>query len=382
MDYLLNPPVSRKKTDLDLRINRITKKVSLHEVLLRQLGMFSDTDEQLKIGQEIISNIDKNGYLKASVEEMASILNTSAEKVEDTLRLIQQFEPPGVGARTLKECLLIQLDLLNEDDPLIRKIVDSHLEELAKKNYALIARSLKEPLENIMPLIKKILRLNPKPGANYSLDEIERVIPDIVVTEKENGALEIDINSENLARLKINKTYIEMLKNNELDEKTKEFLTNKLRKAVELLRAISKRQSTLRRVVEAVLDVQKEALKEDISQLKPLTLKEIAQKLNLHESTVSRVVMNKYVQTPYGIIALKDFFSSHIHDKNGQAVSSSQVKSLIRELIEREDKKHPLSDQDISNLLLKQNNLNIARRTVAKYREELKILPTSLRKER
>jgi RNA polymerase sigma-54 factor len=368
--------------DRVLTTERVTKKASLQDVLLRQLGMFSNSDEEFRNGQEIIGNIDENGYLKVTLEEIASHLNTPVERIESVLKLIQQFEPAGVAARTASECLLIQLGLANEKDPLILKIVESHLEDVAKKNYSQIARSLKEPLENIEPLIKKILKLNPKPGRNYSTEETQRVIPDIVITEQDEE-INLIINNEDIPNLNINETYKEMLKKGDTDPQAKEFLTKKLSDAIELLRAISRRQTTLRRVVEKILEIQQDAIKSNLSNLKPLTFKEVAQQLDMHESTVCRVVMNKYVRTPYGgVIALKEFFSSRVYDTNGIAISSSHVKKLIKEIIDAEDKKHPVSDQDIAKALSQNHNLNIARRTVAKYREELKILSTTYRRER
>lgn len=342
--------------------------------------MFTNTEEELRIGQEIIGNINENGYLKAPLGEIAATLNVSPDKIETTLKLIQQFEPPGVAARTASECLLLQLELANENDPLLKKIVEFHLEDVAKKNYGRIAKSLKEPPEKVNALIKKILKLDPKPGRNYSADEAQRIIPDIVISEEDEG-LQISINDEDIPSVSINKDYKEMLKNNNLDPQTKEFLVNKLRNALLMLRAISKRKFTLRRIVEAVVDVQQEAIKADLSSLLPLTFKDIAEKLNMHESTVCRAVMNKYVVLPCGIVALKNLFSSHKYEQNGQSISSQHIKRLIKDYIEQEDKKQPLSDQDISGFL-KEKNLVVSRRTVAKYREELKILSTSFRRER
>ena len=369
--------------DLDFRLNLITKRETLQEILLRQLGMFTNTDEDFRIGQEIIGNIDENGYLKATLEEIAKTLNVSVVAVENVLKLIQAFEPAGVGARTIPECLLIQLELNNDQDPLTKKIIECHLGDVAKKNYSLIAKTLKEPIEAIEPRIKKILKLDPKPGRNYTPDETQRVIPDIIIDEgDEDEELKITINNEDIPDLNINETYRQMLKKDGLDSQTKEFLTQKLHNAVELLRAISKRQATLRNIVEVVAQIQQEAITKDFSHLKPLTFNEVAQKINMHESTVCRAVMNKYVKTPYGVVALKDFFSSHLHDQNGESVSSAHIKRLIKELIEQEDKIHPLSDDGIARHLTKEKNLKIPRRTVTKYREELKILSTIFRRAR
>jgi RNA polymerase sigma-54 factor len=368
--------------DYDFQASIIAKKVSLQEVLLRQLGMFTNNDEDFVIGQEIIGNLDENGYLKVGTEEIADSLKLGLEKIEKVLKLIQDFDPPGVGARSARECLLIQLRLANEKDPLLLKIVDAHLEDVARKNYSLIARALKEPQEKIQQRIKKILRLNPKPGCNFSLDENQRVVPDIIVREKDDEELEIVINNEDLPDLGINKSYRAILRKNYDDPKTKEFLSTKLAAAMELLRAISRRQATLRKIVEAVVEIQKEALREGLSYLKPLTFREVAELVEMHESTVCRAVMNKYVHTSHGVVALRDFFPSHVHDANGQSVSSSHIKAAIKEIIDREDKKQPCSDMRITKILAQEKNLKVARRTVAKYREELKILSTAFRRER
>ncbi|MFC1646272.1 RNA polymerase factor sigma-54 [Candidatus Omnitrophota bacterium] len=370
-----------KTQDLSLRQSLLTKKTSLRDILTRQLGMFANSDEYLVIGQEIIENIDGNGYLKAPLEDISRSLNATAEKVEKVLKLIQKFEPPGVGARSVPECLLIQLDFVKDSDPLLRKLIEFHLPDIAKKNYGKITRALKEPLERIEPLIKKILKLDPKPGRNYSTEEAHHIIPDATIDQKDDD-LHVIINDENIPVMRINKTYEDMLEKDKLDSNTREFLKEKLLSALELLRAISKRRSTLIKVIRVVVEIQQDAVKDGPSHLKPLTFGEVAQRLKMHETTVCRAVMNKYIRLPWGIVALKDLFPSHISDKNGQAVSSSHTKHLIKELIEQEDKKKPLSDQDIAKHLASEKNLNVSRRTVAKYREELKILSSSYRRER
>lgn len=376
------PLPSLDSTEADFRLASISKKISLQDVLLRQLGMFTNTEEEFKIGEELIGNIDDNGYLQIPLDEAAKTLNVALDKAENTLKLIQKFEPMGVGARTLSECLLIQLESTEEKDPLLVKIIECHLDDVAKKNYSRIAKTLKEPQDKIESLAKKILRLNPKPGRNYSSEEIQRVIPDIVIDDNEED-LEISINNEDIPTLNINKTYREMLKKNNLQPQAQESLKQQLHNALELLRAISKRKFTLRRIVEAVVEIQQDAIRNDLSHLKPLTFDEIAKRLNIHQSTVCRAVMNKYIKLPLcGTVALKNLFSSHIYDKDGQSLSSNHAKRLIKELIDREDKKHPLSDQQICEILAKENNLTVSRRTVAKYREELKILSTAFRRER
>ncbi len=363
----------------DLTDKIIAKEVSLQEVLLRQLGMFVNTDEELKIGYEIIGNLDENGYLKASLDELTAILGLPAEAIAGVLSLIQQFEPSGVACRNISECLAIQLKKDNETDPLVFKIVEHHLEDVAKKNYSLIAKQLKEPPEKIEPLIHRILKLDPKPGRNYSTQISQRIIPDITLKEKEQG-LEVLINNEYFPTVVISKVYKKMLKNDHLDPAAREFIESKMQAATELLRAVGKRTSTLRRVAEKLVEIQQEAVKEDLSFLKPLTFAELAKQLDIHETTVCRTVMNKYIDTPCGTVALKNLFTTKMNDGNGQAVSVNYIKKSIKELIEQEDKKHPLSDEDIAQLLLSRFNLKAARRTVAKYRQEFKIPPTPFRR--
>jgi len=383
-----SPSLSERKkaegygsTGEEFRLEQMTRKVSLQEMLLRQLGMACESDADLHIGQEIIGNIDENGYLKAATDEIAALLELPVERVETVLRLIQQFEPAGVGARSIAECLLIQLNLANDQDPLLHKIIASHLEDVARKNYTLIAKALNEPLEKVESLIKKIHKLNPKPGRDYSTEEAQQIIPDIIISQKEEE-IEIAINNEDIPTVNLNKDYKDMLKNNGLDPEAKAFLAEKMRDALELLRAISKRHDTLRKVIEVIAEIQQDAIREGLASLKPLTFKEVAGRLNIHETTVCRAVMNKYVQLPWGVVALKDFFTSRNFDHNGQSVSSSLTKMLIKELIDEEDKKCPLSDEDISRILTQEKNLNVPRRTVAKYREELKILSSTFRREK
>jgi RNA polymerase sigma-54 factor len=372
---------SKAKNGLDYRVNLITKKDTLQDILLRQLGMFANTDEEFKIGQEIIGNIDENGYLNTTSEQIASTLGVKLEEIEKVLKLIQQFEPAGVAARTISECLLNQLDFANLKEPLLRKIVENHLEDVAKKNYSRIAKGLNRPLEKIQPLIKIILKLDPKPGRNYSPEEIQRVVPDITIYDKDEE-FEIAINDEDLPTVNINNAYKEMLKNKALDPKTKEFLSEKFQNALALLRAISRRKVTLRKIAETIAGIQQAAIRHDLSFLKPLTFGEIAQKINMHETTVCRAVMNKYVRLPYGVVALKDFFSSQLKDQNGSSFSSTHVKRLIKDLVEQENKKKPLSDQEIAKKLAEEKGIKISRRTIAKYREEMKILSTSFRREK
>ena len=368
--------------EMDYRLSILTKVPSLQDSLLRQLGMFASTDLELKIGQEIIGNIDENGYLKATLDEISATCGTTPEEAEKVLKEIQRFEPPGTGARNAAECLLLQMELLAEDDPLMEKIITDHLDDVARKNYSQIAKTLQEPLEKVEIAIKKIQKLNPKPGLNYASETIQHVIPDITINEIDEDELEIEINNEDIPIVNISRSYRKMMKDASIDQKARAFLTEKLKSAMALLRALSKRKFTLRRITEAVAEIQKEAILTDLSHLKPLNFAEVAQRLNIHETTVCRAIMNKYVKLPYGIVPLKAFFPSKLQDQDGQSVSSEHVKGLISGLIQKENHKKPLSDQDIADYLNKEKNMGISRRTVAKYREELKILNSSFRRER
>ena len=243
----------------------------------------------------------------------------------------------------------------------------------------MIAKQLKELPEKIEPLIQKILKLDPKPGRNYSTQISQRIIPDIMIKEKDQS-LEVVINNEYFPSIVISRVYKQMLKKDNLDPAAREFIENKMRAAQELLRAVGKRTTTLRRVAEKLVEIQQDAIREDLSFLKPLTFAELAKQLDIHETTVCRTVMNKYIDTPCGTVALKDLFTTKINDGNGQAVSVNYIKKTIKELIEQEDKKHPLSDEDITKLLSERFNLKAARRTVAKYRDEFKIPSTAFRR--
>lgn len=386
-DARLNEVISSAADDekKDYAQSLATKKVSLQDFLLKQLGMFTETDEDLAIGTEIIGNLDENGYLRIPLEDISQVSGFPLARVEKILGLVQQFEPAGVAARSIPECLLIQLKLTNELTPALETIICNHLEDIASKNYSKISKALKETPERLQPLLEQIIRLNPKPGRNFTVDEAVQIVPDIIIEETDEGSLKININHENIPRLIISKTYRRMLKQKDLDAQTREFLTEKLRRAQELMRAIVKRSSTLRRVIEVIAAIQEQAIRQDMSQLKPLTFREVADKIQMHESTVCRVVMNKYCQTPCGVFSLKDFFPSklnHATDANGDAVSSEFIKGFIKEYIDNENKKSPLSDEDIVKALKQNNNLEVARRTVAKYREELKILASPYRRQR
>jgi len=356
-----------------------SKKETLFEFLFKQLNIAISDKQKLKIGISIINHLDENGYFKGSTEEIAQLVGCTSEEVEKLLEIIKTFEPQGVGAKNLKECLLIQLDKLKKPHPLAHQIIQDHLDDLAKKNYSNIIKKTKASQTEITEAVKQIIHLEPKPGRSFYSEEIPYIIPDATIEEKDNTFL-ITVRDEQLPHIFINPKYKKLLSDKNSDEETKNFIRQKLNNANNLIRSIKQRNTTIYKVVRLILDVQKQALTEGMDKLKPLTLKEIAKQIGLHETTISRVVMNKYIQTPYGMFALKEFFSGGLKSQEGQDISSQRIKLKIQELIDEENKQKPLSDMEIAEIIKSAEKINLARRTVAKYREQLKIPPKSKRR--
>ncbi len=353
---------------------------SLYDILLTQLSIFTENDADFSIGLELLSCIDENGYFSGTLEAVAQKCDCTLADARRILTLVQGFDPPGVGATTTAECLLLQLEHQKEDSPHLVTLIRQHLDDIAKKNYTRITKSLGITQEELDPLLKKVLRLDPKPGRKYSNTATQHVVPDVRIDEKGDEFC-ITIDRETLPELRISATYRRLLKNASTDEATKAFIREKIRSGLELLRAVSRRKQTLRQVVEAIAQEQREAVLEGPAHLKPMTFKDIAAKIGVHETTVCRAVNSKYVDTPWGIVALKDFFPSSVKNGNGEAHSSSRVKMLIKELIDGEEKTKPLSDQEIVEKL-KSSGIEVSRRTVTKYREESNLPSSIYRKQR
>jgi RNA polymerase sigma-54 factor len=356
-----------------------SKKTSLSDHLFWQLSLSNFTPEEENVGAEIIGNLDRNGYLTSPLEEIIETTGQEPALVENVLQRIQEFDPVGVAARDLKECLLIQARYLGEARPLVERIIREHLHHLESKNYQAIAKSLQRPVEEILQAVQIILQLDPKPGRMYSDEEPQYISPDIFIYKNGDEVL-IVLNDDGLPRLRINSFYKKALgQRQSVPDGTREYIQEKLRSAVWLIKSIHQRQRTIYRVTESIFKFQRDFLDGGVSCLKPLILKDVAEDVQMHESTISRVTTNKYVHTPQGIFELKFFFNSSIAGANGESLASESVKDKIRQLISREDPTHPLSDQELTDLLWKEN-IHIARRTVAKYREGLKVLPSNRRK--
>jgi len=355
-----------------------SKGADIYDHLLWQLRL-SDVQEDLRrIGEVVIGNIDENGYLSATEEEIVKSVNANIDDVEKAINLIQGFDPHGIGARNLRECLLLQINMLGLSGSLAEKIILNDLEELKKKNYQQIARSYNTPLCEVLAAVKVIEGLDPKPARNFSGATINYVIPDVFIVKTDDG-YQIILNDERLPKLRINSFYRKLLlQKNSFSKEERQFLDEKLRSATWLLKSLDQRNRTIYRVTESILNFQRDFFDRDVRHLKPLNLKDIALDLGLHESTISRVTSNKYMSCAHGIFCFKFFFSSALQGNAGE-VSSTSVKDLIKKIVSEENHQKPLSDQRIVEML-KNNNITIARRTVAKYREELKILSQNQRK--
>jgi RNA polymerase sigma-54 factor len=355
----------------------LTRTESLHDHLVWQLKMTDFTEAQLEIGMLILGNIDPDGYIKEPpMADMAAELDCNVDLLEEVLMKNQTFDPVGIGARNLEECMLIQAMHHGQDDDLVVKMIKSHLSNLEKKNYQAIARDLKAPIEEIYEAAKVVMEFDPRPGRQYSTDEPHYITPDVYV-HKVGDKYFVVPNDDGLPKLKISSFYRAALDDS---KGAKEYIQDKLRSAQWLIRSIQQRQRTIIKVTESIIKFQRDFFDRGIAFLKPLILRDVAEDIGMHESTVSRVTTNKYVHTPQGIYELKYFFNSGIARTDGDDLASEAVKLKIKQIIASESPKSPHSDQRIVELL-KDQNIEIARRTVAKYREQLRILSSSKRRQ-
>ncbi len=359
--------------------NVLRQGESLQDHLMWQLHLIGGTSEELNIGTEIIGNINDDGYLTASLEEIAGKCSADPAKVEEMLKKIQDFDPTGVGARDLKECLILQAKQLGTDIGPLTTLINDHLEDLEAHRFEAIAKKMDITLEHVNELAKTIAEMDPKPGRPFSTESPQYITPDVYV-QKVGEEYEVVLNEDGLPRLKISNFYRRsLMKGSDATGQTKAYIQDRLRAAVWLIRSIHQRQRTLYRVASSIVKFQRDFFDKGISSLKPLVLKDVAEDIGMHESTVSRVTTNKFMHSPRGIFELKFFFNTGIHQLEGGGIASEAVKSKIQKLIEEEDASEPLSDQKIAEIL-KGHNVDIARRTVAKYREMLKIPPSSKRR--
>ncbi|MBP1932614.1 RNA polymerase factor sigma-54 [Ammoniphilus resinae] len=351
--------------------------ISLEKHLLEQLSFLRNLPEIIRIlSRFLIGNLDENGYLDIQLEETAKQFNVDPEWLEQALIVVQGLEPRGVGARNLKECLIIQLEYAGKKDSVAFTIVENYLHELAEGKVSKIAAEMQIKPREVQEAVDYIRTLNPRPGAFYHQQQARYIIPDVTV-KKVNDHYVILVNESVTPRITISKQYEKMM---HLDAETKKYVHNKMNSALWLIKSIEQRRTTIYKVTEAIVQAQIDFFEKGLTYLKPMTLKEIAETVGLHESTISRATNNKYVQTPRGLFELKYFFSSALTTSTGESASSESVKMKLKEFIEKEDRSKPLSDQKLSDMF-QQMGITVSRRTVAKYREEINI-PSSAKRKR
>lgn len=359
--------------------NFVAFNYTLTEFLIEQLHFSSLKGQDAEIGRYIIENIDDNGYLSMSLEEICSVLDVDLDSCERVLDLIHTFEPSGVGARDLNECLIIQLAALGELTDEIEFIISNRLKDLADNKYALISKEVGISLTEVQEIADLIKTLEPKPGRGFDSDNsIKYILPDIYV-EETNGEYIVSTNDGSTPSLHISSYYNSLAEEAKSDKELSNYLNNRFNSAMWLMKSIEQRKKTIYNVASAIVQFQNDFFAKGERFLKPLTLKQIAETVGVHESTVSRAINGKYMQCPRGVFELKYFFTGGILNEDGSGVSSNSIKSMIKEFVDAEDDKKPLSDSKISEML-HEKGIDISRRTVAKYRDDIGILPSSKRR--
>ncbi len=361
-------------------MDSISSVESLQEHLIDQIATAGFDERERGIAEVLIGSIDDNGYLQLDLDGIIGVTPEFPEELfERIITVIQGFDPVGICARSLKECLLIQLCHQKKGDSLEAVLVRDHLDHLANHRYEQIAAAMRLSLEKIKELSTAIARLDPKPGRNFTAERTEYVIPEITV-EKRDGSWLVTQNKSPYPRLFISRKYLQLLKDKTTAVETRKYIREKIAKSKFFIRSIDQRQDTIYRIACEIVRVQEDFLEKGISGIKPLTMKRVADVLEVHETTVSRACNGKYMATPQGVLEFRYFFTTGVVQADGSVISNAAIKSTLVEIVHDEDKKKPLSDQKIGDQLSKRG-INIARRTIAKYREQLKILPARLRRQ-
>lgn len=360
--------------------NYISRGVNLEEHLLSQLGLIPLNKGDQRVARYLIGNIDSAGYLVVTLEQAEKDLGVNVARVQKLLALIQNLDPPGVGARSLGECLLIQLQQKGLLDEKLQELIEKHLESIAAGKLSKVALALNISIAAVQEMADLVKSLNPKPGASFGSGEDTRyIVPDVTVERLDDDYI-ILVNDNHIPHLTLNKTYCSILdQGNNVDQITREFVESKLNQAIWLLKSIEQRRMTIFQVTSALLKMQRAFFDRGVKYLKPLTLRQVAEVIGVHESTVSRATSNKYIQTPQGIFQYKFFFTTGLTTHQGENTSSESIKHTLQEIIKGEDSAKPYSDQKLSDLI-KERGITIARRTVTKYREELNIPNTGQRR--
>ncbi len=381
-DYFFQNESDDKSSDSEERrqfmFDSIEQRESLQEHLLQQLALSELSEKDRRIAELIVGSINNDGYLTTPLEELAENAGSDIEHLEDVLAVVQDFHPTGVGARDLRECLLRQLERVTLSNGLAIKIISNHIDRLAAHKLQEIARALKVKVEEVQKAAELIGTLDPKPGRLYSDDVVTYVLPEIVVRKIE-GQWMVILNDDQLPHLRISRHYRSLLENPDTPADTRAYIQERIRAGAFMIKSIHQRQKTIQRIATEIVDAQTEFLEHGVSHLKPLTMSEIANKVGVHETTVSRACSGKYMRCPRGMFELKYFFTPGIKTADGTQVSNKTVKDIIEAMVADEDATQPLSDQQIMDNL-KEQGIGIARRTVAKYRLMLRIQPSHMRK--
>jgi len=356
----------------------LVASTSLQETLLEQVRESTLPESDWPVAELLIGNIDDYGYLKSSLEELAMAANAPIPKVEQVLKVIQGFDPPGVGARDLRECLMLQLERAGQQSTLEYRIVNEFMDALGKRRIPEIARGTDTSLDDVQEALQRIARLEPRPGRAYLPDNDQYILPEVFVT-KQGDEYVVTTNSEHLPHLRISNTYKDLMSQAQNSAEVRNYIREKIRAGKFLIKSLHQRQQTILNIAKEIVKRQREFLDKGIAFLKPLTMVQVAEVVGVHETTVSRAVSGKYMQTPQGIFEMKYFFTAGIATANGDGLSNTSVKDMVAEIFKKEDPTKPLSDQEVVKMLTARG-IVIARRTVAKYRTELNILPSNLRK--
>lgn len=351
---------------------------SLAEKLLDQVRESDLAANDHPVAELIIGNIDDYGYLKASMEELTQTAGVAGDQVLQVLKTIQTFDPAGVGARDLRECLMLQLERDHQEESLEYRIVRDHMEALGKRRVPEIARGTGEPVEEVQEAMARIARLEPRPGRAYLPDNDQFVLPEVFVT-RTGDDFQVTTNNEHIPHLRISNVYKDLMSGGDSSAEVRNYIREKIRAGKFLIKSLHQRQSTIANIAREIVKRQRDFMEKGVTHLKPLTMVQVAEVVGVHETTVSRAVSGKYMETPQGVFEMKYFFTAGIQTASGDGLSNTSVKDMIAEIFKKEDPTKPLSDQEVVKML-KEKGIVIARRTVAKYRTELNILPSNLRK--
>lgn len=356
----------------------LVSETSLQEHLLRQAELTDLDEDEMKAVQFLVGSVDERGFLTTSANDIALMANLPLKKVQVALESLKTFDPPGIGSTGLQECLLVQLRLNGRSGSMAARIIREHFNLLLRRRIPEISRKLGVSTDEVHRALEEIAELDPAPGRRFSEDQNRVVSPDVRV-EYDDGEWVVHLNNEYIPRLRLNNAYKEMIARGKLNAKEKEYLQEKLRSGKFLISSIEQRQQTLERITREILKFQSDFFEKGVSGLHPLTMNQVAQEVGVHETTVSRAIANKYIETPHGVFEFKYFFTPGYQSGDGRSLANTSIKDIIANLIENENPEKPLSDQEIVNIL-QEKEIKIARRTVAKYREEMGILPTNLRR--